>query len=247
MNKNVKRLFKTVWVCLGLLLLLGGAYLVIFYIQTREMKPVETKEITDGVYSIEDGFVNLFLIRAGESYIAVDSGSNAGYVQKELNRLNIDPKKVAAVFLTHSDSDHTAGLVLFPNAIIYLSKQEEQMIDGRTTRLLVFKNKINHAVEFLEDNQSLTISGLSIKGIPMPGHTPGSMSFLINGGLLFTGDSMSLKDGKIMAFNGIFNMNSKTHEKSLNMLSHVAGVKYIFTAHYGFTKVLPYSFDKWKD
>ncbi len=247
MNKNGKRAGKAVGVGLGLLLLLGGAYLVMFYMQTREMKPVETKEISDGVYAVKDDFVNLFLIRASDAYIAVDAGNTTDHIQKELNRLNIDPKKVAAVFLTHSDADHTAGLGLFPNAVIYLSKKEEQMIDGRTARLFMFKNKIHHTVEFLEDNQSLTVSGMTIKGIPMPGHTPGSMSFLVNDGLLFAGDAMGLKDGKVTAFNDIFNMDSKTHENSLTMLSRVTGIKYIFTAHYGATEVFSSSFDKWKD
>ena len=236
MNKKGKGVCKVFGVVLGILFLLGGGLFVKFYAETRNMAPVETKEIADGVYAIADGYVNLYLIKAGESYIAVDAGNNADHVQKELSRVNIDPKRVAAVFLTHSDSDHTAGLGLFPNAAVYLSKQEEQMIDGRTTRFLIFKNKINHVCEFPDDNQVINISGLSVRGIPTPGHTPGSMSWLINDGLLFTGDSMSLKDGKVMTFNDFFNMDSKTQEKSLNMLSHVEGVKYIFTAHYGFTK-----------
>ena len=247
MNKNKKRIGSVVGAGLGLLLLLGGAYFVKFYLEIRKMTPVETKEIVDGIYAIQDGYVNLFIIKAGESYIAMDSGNHADHVQRELNRMNIDPKKVAAVFLTHSDVDHAAGLSLFRNAVIFISKQEEQMIDGRTTRFLVLKNKINHPYELLEDNQVLTISDLSIKGIPTPGHTPGSMSYLINDIWLFTGDSMSLKEGKVLAFNDVFNMDSKTQETSLNMLSHVAGVSYIFTAHYGFTKAFPYSFDRWKD
>lgn len=235
MNKKGKKACKVFGAALGILFLLGGGLFVKFYIETRKMAPVETKEIAEGVYAIADDYVNLFVIKAGESYIAVDSGNNADHVQKELSRVNIDPKKVAAVFLTHSDADHTAGLGLFSNAVIYISKREEQMIDGRTTRLLIFKNKINHACEFLEDNQTINISGLSIKGIPTPGHTPGSMSYLIHDGLLFTGDSMSLKDGRVTAFNDFFNMDSKTQETSLKMLARVAGVKFIFTAHYGFT------------
>lgn len=236
MNKNAKQLRRVICAGLGLLLLIGGAGGFKIYIELRNMAPSETKEILDGVFAIKDGYVNLFLIKAGESYVAVDAGNNADHVQKELSRVNIDPKKVKAVFLTHSDPDHTAGLGLFPSAVIYISKQEEQMIDGRTARFLVLKNKIKFPYELLEDHQTLTISGVTIRGILMPGHTPGSMSYLINDGLLFTGDSMSLKEGKVMTFNDIFNMDSKTQEKSLNMISHVEGVKYIFTAHYGFTQ-----------
>ncbi len=247
MNKKKKRIWWGVGAGLGILLLLGGAYLVKFYIEIRKMTPVETREIIEGIFAIEDGYVNLFIIKAGESYIAVDSGNNADHVQRELNRMSLDPKKVIAVFLTHSDVDHTAGLGLFQNAVIYISKQEEQMINGRTARFLVFKNKIKHPYELLEDKQTLNISGLSIKGIWTPGHTPGSMSYLINDTWLFTGDSMGLKEGKILTFNDIFNMDLKTQEKSLKMLAHVAGVNTIFTAHYGFTKVFPYSFARWKD
>ncbi len=247
MNKKGKKLCKIIGAILGLVLLLVGVCLVKLYVETRKMTPVGTGEILEGVYAVRDGYVNLFLIKAGQAYIAFDAGNNADHIQKELSRMNIDPGMVAAVFLTHSDADHTAGLGLFPNAAIYISKQEEQMINGRTTRLLIVKNKIKQTCEFLEDNQILAISGVNVRGILMPGHTPGSMNYLINDGLLFAGDSMSLKDGKILTFNDMFNMDSKTHEMSLRKLALVSGVNYILTAHYGITKISPISFDAWKE
>ena len=47
---------------------------------------------------------------------------------KNLEKLNINPDKITAAFLTHTDSDHVGTLELFKNADIYISKEEEKMM-----------------------------------------------------------------------------------------------------------------------
>lgn len=235
MKKPVKRILIAFSVAIGLLLLLCGIFIVKIYSETGKMSPMETQKVIGEVYAIQDSFVNMFLIKSGGKYVAIDAGNNAEHIRQELNTLQIDPQNVVAVFLTHSDSDHRAALSLFHNAVIYLSKAEEQMINGQTSRIFFVKNRLKYEYELLEDNQILDISGLKIRGILTPGHSPGSMCYLVNDTYLFTGDSMSLKDGKVNEFNHFFNMDSETQRISLRELADLPGVKYIFTAHYGFT------------
>lgn len=121
------------------------------------------------------------------------------------------------------------------------------MINGQTSRFLFLKNKLAYTYELLEDNQILDIAGLKVKGILTPGHTPGSMCYLVNDTWLFTGDSMSLVNGKVSEFNDLFNMDSETQRRSLRKLADLPAVKYIFTAHYGLTDDYQNAFGGWKD
>lgn len=208
------------------------------------MSPVTTQEITKNIYAVQDRYVTLFLIKTGTQYIAIDAGIHSEKVHQELKKLAIDPQDIMAVFLTHSDSDHTGGLDLFKNAVIYLPAKEEQMINGQTFRLLFLKNRFNHRYTTLEDNQTIYISGLTIKGISTPGHTPGSMCYRVNDAYLFTGDTMSLENGKVKLFNAIFNMDSQIQQISHKKLADIPGIEAIFTAHYGFTNKVQTAFDK---
>ena len=164
-----------------------------------------------------------------------------------MEKLNIDHQKVVAVFLTHSHADHVGALELFKNATIYISREEEQMINRQTSRFSIFKNKLNYDYELVEDNQIINISDLKIKGILTPGHTPGSMCYLINDKYLFTGDTMSLKSGNVDVFNDFFNMDTITQRKSLKKLTGFPEVKYIFTAHYGFTDNYKKALKNWNE
>lgn len=89
------------------------------------------------------------------------------------------------------------------------------------------------------------IAGVKTKGILTPGHTPGAMCYLVNGRFLFTGDTMSLKDGRAGLFNDLFNMDSEQQKISLHKLKNVPEVKTIFSAHYGLTDNPKRAFEYW--
>jgi len=62
-------------------------------------------------------------------------GFNGGNTKKEFYRLGFDPGNVKYVFLTHADPDHTDGLNLFKNAELYVSADEEQMVNKKNTEI----------------------------------------------------------------------------------------------------------------
>jgi len=219
------------------------ALFLIFFIFTmvksqaeyKKMTPSDTQEIIPGIYSIKNDYVNFYCIKNGDKYIAVDAGLDNELSQSEFKKMGINPEDVSTVLLTHTDYDHVAALKLFKNAKVYLSDQEEQMINGKTHRQLIFGNKIDSTYQLLHDGQVLNVSDLDIKCILTPGHTPGSMSYLIGGKYFFSGDAFSLKDGKAQLFNESFNMDSNTQKESIEKLKGLSGVEYIFTGHYGYT------------
>lgn len=80
----------------------------------------------------------------------------------------------------------------------------------------------------MENNQIFTIAATRIEGILTPGHTPGSMCYLINDKYLFTGDALSLKNGRIGEFNDFFNMDSEKALESIEKIKDLKNVEYIF-------------------
>jgi len=220
MNKTVKRVLIGTGIVVILLGLVSGILMLKMKSEMKKMTVLDTKEVVHGIYAIKDTFVNMFLkvISAG------------------LKKFNIDPAKVRAVLLTHSDGDHVAALKLFKNATVYLSKAEEQMINGKTARMLSKHNKIDTKIyTLLNDGQTFRVGTINIEGILTSGHTPGSMSYLINGKYLFVGDAFGLKKGKVDKPNDFFTDDMKTAIQSFDKITHLPNAKYIFTAHTGYS------------
>lgn len=247
MKKTLKIPLIIISIIVGLCLVAVLAYMGVFTWQTRKMTTLETQEVINNVFAIQEKFVNMFVLKGSDGYIAFDAGMNAKHIEQELATLNIDPQQVLAIFLTHSDSDHTAAIGLFPNATLYLPKDEEQMINGQTPRFWVIGNRLKHSYTPLEAGQQMTVAGITVEGIATPGHTPGSMSYLVNGNLLFVGDTMSLQNGKADIFNDFFNMDSDLQRESIKKLAGLTGIESVFTAHYGATRNHQEAFINWKD
>ncbi|MBN2400802.1 MAG: MBL fold metallo-hydrolase [Spirochaetes bacterium] len=235
MKKSVKLSLSVIGVLVLIVIIIAGFFMYKLNKEFGKMTVLETREITKGIYSIKDSMGNMYILKSKDKFIAIDAGNDAKNIQNELKKLNIDPEKVGAVLLTHTDSDHVASLGLYKNAKIYISKAEEQMINGKISRMMFMKNELNYPYVTVENNDVLNIAGLKIKGILTPGHTPGSMSWLVNDRYLFTGDTLSLRDGKIAVFSDLFNMDSKTQISSFKYISNLPKAEFIFTAHYGFT------------
>ena len=110
------------------------------------------------------------------------------------------------------------------------------MLKGKKHKFLFMTNKISTTeYTLLDDKQVVTIGNIKIKGYLMPGHTSGSMYYLVNDKYLFTGDAMSLKDGKVAGMNKFFNMDNEMSIKSISNITNIDSCEYIFTAHHGFT------------
>ena len=204
--------------------------------EISKMNHLETQEIVDGIYAIKTKDANFYVIKNEDEYIAIDAGGGGKKIAKaELDKLNIAPEKVTAVFLTHTDFDHISALHLFKNATIYISKQEVQVIDGSVTRMFGMKNRFKHAYSAIESNDEMYVGKVKVKPILTPGHTTGSMSYLLDDTYLFVGDVLSLKNGQVGLFNSLFNMDENMHRHSIEQLAKRQDAEYIFTAHYGFS------------
>jgi len=201
------------------------------------MTPAETGAINDSVWCIKDKFVNAFIFKGKTSYLMVDAGFGRKSFNAELKKIGIEPEKITTLLLTHTDGDHIGAVSLLQNPKIYMQKDEEQMINGTTGKTKYFKTKWKFGpYTLLDDKDSLSIDGLSIKLIHTPGHTPGSCCFIIGGNYLVTGDNLVVSNGKYEHFVEMFNMDTPKQLESLKLLPIPGAFAYILTGHHGIVK-----------
>lgn len=203
------------------------------------MKPVESGEIFDtGIYAVKNNINSLFFIKSDNGYIVVDAGSDVEAVKSGMAQASIDVSDVKYVLLTHSDYDHVASLAIFSNAEILMSADEVQMIDGSTKRNAFSSNTlpdgvISDQITLLSDGRELNLGGHTIQCVKAPGHTLGSMAFLVDGNYLFTGDAFKVSNNVMMVHP--YTMDGKAAKDSILRLDDVrASSEYVFTAHYGY-------------
>jgi len=229
-------------------------------LDATHIDPLATGAITQNVHAVQTGTANFFLIRGDSGYIAIDAGDDKTQAEEGLYKLGISPQDIVAIFLTHGDSDHIAAISLFPNAVLYLSEYEVQMIDGTTnrangrflllSRLMGFD--VNNPVfpyEYLTltHNEKIEIDGVLIQGILTSGHTPGSMCFLVNERYLFTGDTMSIRrNGRAASMVHLFDMDSNQARESISKIATIQA-QYIFTSHHGYSDNLDFVFENIRD
>ena len=238
MNKTVKKISIGAGVAVAALVLAFGATFGKMMYEFSKFTPLETGKIADGVYAVKDEIANFFILQDDAQYVVIDCGMNPEAVAEEMKKLGVSPDDVSAVFLTHTDGDHAGALSLFAGAKLYMSKEEEQMIDGRKCKYL-WLLKASSGIPrkdyvLLDDREVVRIGNLKIEPTLAPGHTSGMTAYLVNDKYLFTGDILSLKDGKIAPIPAFFDMDRAQALKSLEIMRGIPSAECIFTAHWGY-------------
>ena len=171
--------------------------------------------MSEEIQLINLGFVNAFLLQAGDGYILVDTGIAQQWdrLEKELLKSGCLPPKLKLVVITHGDFDHTGNCARLQkkyNAKIAMHEADTDMVKtgtplkrqthglmaklfqllgrfmGRRGGFETFQPDI-----LLKDGQSLSEYGLAAQIIYTPGHTKGSIAILTEAGHLVVGDTFS--------------------------------------------------------
>lgn len=147
---------------------------------------------------------SIYVLDAGEELILFDAGFTdyqMEIVQKNLIRWNLDSKPITHVFLTHAHMDH-AG-----NAWRFQEKGAKILVGGADGEILSKGGLVTLDVLFGREFRTCQPDGIvaegdrwqfqntSVEAIALPGHTAGSMGYLVRvDGLTFfaTGDFVAL-------------------------------------------------------
>ena len=214
------------------------------YVRLKGMRPANTCKVTQNLYAIKTGVVNFYLYKRDGTVIALDTGFNAKIITRELCSIGISPDSISAVFLSHTDFDHAGGISVFANASIYLSHDEEQMIrhvdvntkpSPRARKYgFIYNRKITRPYRLLNDNEEVSIGAVKVRAIETPGHTPGSMSYILDNTILFSGDAFKVSDGTIQPIGAFYNIDHEEHIQSIRKLAKLEGIELVLTGHRGY-------------
>jgi len=203
------------------------------------MNPAKTGEIAGtGIVAVNNGMCSVYLIESSDGYALIDAGVDSGGLAKTLADIGVSPSDIKHIFLTHTDGDHVASLPLFAGAAIYMSEDEMQMIDGRTNRSGGSSNSLpsgtdTSSLTLLKDGQEVAVGERTIKGVKAPGHTPGSMLYIVDDNYLFSGDAFRVSDNKMTVHP--FTMDAERAAGTIERLyGDIAGTELTMTAHYGY-------------
>ncbi len=124
--------------------------------------------------------VHCFLVTAADgSCLVIDTGTEPGPLLAEIRATGW---RVAAILITHGHGDHTGGLTevqRVTGAPVYIGAADASAA----------AHVPSDAVYRIEADRQLSWGSLAAQAILTPGHTPGSVTYLVDG-TAFVGDTM---------------------------------------------------------
>jgi glyoxylase-like metal-dependent hydrolase (beta-lactamase superfamily II) len=127
--------------------------------------------------------------------VAIDPGDEGKRINKFLDKEELTLK---AILLTHGHIDHVLAVPSLKdrhNVPIYLHPEDEELYHNVSQQGALFgleAPKMPPIDQKLNDGESLSVGGFQITSIHTPGHSPGSVCFLVNSEspILFAGDTL---------------------------------------------------------
>lgn len=220
-------------------------------------KPLNTGRIDERVACVREWVANIFFYTKNGVTIMIDAGYNYGRLQEKMGWLDMDPKTIRHILITHQDTDHVGALEtdseqLFRDAMVYIGEIENRYLTGEVRRRVIhglYKLplvKTNNKRVLLQDGQVLDIDGIKIECLLVPGHTWGHMVYLVDDEYLFTGDTIWFGVDGGYSFLSTLAEDNELAVRSLEALEKNLRARNkplkIITGHTGWTDDLDFAF-----
>ena len=220
-------------------------------------KPLNTGRIDERVACVREWVANIFFYTKNGVTVMIDAGYNYGRLQEKMGWLDMDPKTIRHILITHQDTDHVGALEtdseqLFRDATVYLSEIENRYLTGEVRRRVIhglYKLplvKTDNRRVLLRDGRVLDIDGIRIECLLVPGHTWGHMVYLIDDEYLFTGDTIWFGTDGGYSFLSTLAEDNRLAVRSLEALEKNLRARNrplkIITGHTGWTDDLDFAF-----
>jgi hydroxyacylglutathione hydrolase len=130
--------------------------------------------------------------RATRLAVVIDPGSVTDEVQSVLER---QAAAIVAILLTHAHYDHIEGaapLRDITGARVYVHREDVTLLRGINAYALAWRLpiiKVPTVDVILERDQVVSVDGLSVQALHVPGHTRGSVAYAVDD-MFFVGDTI---------------------------------------------------------
>ncbi len=157
-------------------------------------------ELPGGVLGVLCRFSYSWIIPCQGGAVLIDAGldEKAPDIIAALKNKGLQPEAVRAILITHGHGDHFGGAIAFPNARVLADKNDIPLILGLKKREGIIPGIFSKMsprktppkkIEALPEGDSITVDGLTFGIIRLPGHSAGSVAYLL-GDILFSGDAL---------------------------------------------------------
>ncbi|MHB8278046.1 MAG: MBL fold metallo-hydrolase [Candidatus Humimicrobiaceae bacterium] len=217
-------------------------------------------KLTEHVYMVGSGHFGLsqdfdssvYVVNCNGSLVMIDTGAGCDIdvILKNIEKDGLDPKNISNILLTHYHADHAGGAKKLKDLYkckVYISAIEAGVLrkgDEETLKLDIAKRSGLYSPDYifssceasveLEHNDLISCNDFVFKALNVPGHSEGSICYLINlpeGKALFSGDVV-FAEGII----GMLNCDGSDlsdYRKYIDRLSNL-NVDMLFPGHFVF-------------
>ncbi len=181
------------------------------------------------------GYSNSYAIEFDDYWILIDAGMDRK-AKEIIEILEERKKEVKAILITHAHLDHINGLAKikerFPKALVCCSEAEKNAVEGKEMILPKgFKRYLFKFLSFFIRYRGVKVDRILEEGkfldfeiIKTPGHTEGSLSFLLKlkgRNLLWVGDLVVNEENKLGLAPKEFNWDEKEIVNSLRKILRI--------------------------
>lgn len=144
-----------------------------------QIKRMQVGQIGTNCYLLEDPDAKLCAV--------IDPGDNADSIDREIRKAGLS---LSMILITHGHFDHVLAvpglLAKWPDIPVYVHKQEVNW-EGKGDQYMLLGPVPN--IKTVGEGDVIDFSGHPIQVLHTPGHSPGSVCYLV-GDILFAGDTL---------------------------------------------------------
>lgn len=142
---------------------------------------------------------NCYIVTSGETAVVIDPADSPEYIISSAEKGGV---KIEWVLLTHGHFDHTGGAAFIREkcgAKVYIHNNDNEMLTDSVKALAFFTPERGfepcEADAFVSDGDVLELGGLKFRVLHTPGHTEGSVCYLLTDpdtgeNIMFSGDTL---------------------------------------------------------